>query len=447
MGSFKMKIRKTIFLITVIIALLLPILNQKNGLLVNRNEKININVDPIVAVNGNSGFSGSGFTGFGTESQPYILENKVIDGGGLSCISITDTDAYFIIRNCIIYNGTHGMELDNVTNGKIINVTSHSNSASGILIYQNCSKIKCIENTVYNNSDYGFYLFGQPCDNNLIHNNTIYNNTRGIYVFQGANFNNLTDNRLYEHSKIGIFLHSAPNSTATGNIIFNNDEGIVILNSNNASCTNNYIYDNNNGIRMESSDTGNVSDNLIKNNVDTGIIVLQSDSNTISWNAIHENAICLNETSSTGNNIFNNSCSLATLTEGGFNPSTGDTQTDFVYSVKYTDPDNLPPTSIKVIINGVEHDMTKLTSSDNIYHDGCIYVYTTTLPAGSSHTHYFEAGDLMDISRSPATGADLGPYVETAPIPGFTWIYGLLSILFVFGLILVLNRKKQIIII
>ncbi|MHA1311765.1 MAG: hypothetical protein ACTSQO_12705 [Candidatus Helarchaeota archaeon] len=48
----------------------------------------------------------------------------------------------------------------------------------------------------------------------------------------------------------------------------------------------------------------------------------------------------------------------------------------------------------------------------------------------------------MDITRSPATGADLKPYVESAPIPGFTWIYELLSIFFVFGLILAINQKK-----
>ncbi|TFF85430.1 MAG: hypothetical protein EU551_04080, partial [Promethearchaeota archaeon] len=236
------------------------------------------------------------------------------------------------------------------------------------------------------------------------------------------------------------------NCTVTGNIAYDNDEGIATSNCDNTSIIDNFLHTNNDGIRLSgNSDNNNVSVNLIKNNVDTGIFMSQSDSNIISWNAIHGNAICLNETLSTGNNIFNNSCTLATLTEGGFNPSSGDTNTDFVYSVKYTDPDNLPPSGINVIINGVEHDMTKLTPSDNTYHDGCIYVYTTTLPAGSSHTHYFEAGDLMDTSRSPATGEDLGPYVESAPIPGFTWIYGLLGIFFVFGLILVLNRKKQII--
>ncbi|TFF97382.1 MAG: hypothetical protein EU547_04450, partial [Promethearchaeota archaeon] len=254
-----MKIRKKLFLVSVIILLLLSIVNQKNGLSENQNENLSKNLDPIVVVNGNGGFTGSGFTGFGTESQPYILENKVINGEFSHCIYISNTDAHFIIRNSIVYNGSHGVYLDNVTNGKFINVTSHGNPNSGILIYQNCENIQYINSTIYNNNANGFYLYGPFCENCLIQNNIIYNNTKGIYVYQGANFHNITDNTLYDHSQIGIFLHNVVNCTVTGNIAYDNDEGIATSNCDNTSIIDNFLHTNNDGIRLSgNSDNNNV---------------------------------------------------------------------------------------------------------------------------------------------------------------------------------------------
>jgi len=44
-------------------------------------------------------------TGNGTYSEPYIIEDLVIDGGGSgSCISIENSDVYFKIDNCSVYN-------------------------------------------------------------------------------------------------------------------------------------------------------------------------------------------------------------------------------------------------------------------------------------------------------------------------------------------------------
>lgn len=440
-----MKIRKTIFLISVLFILLLPVLNKNTEVSENHNAPINMKVDPIVIVNNNSAFTGAGFTGLGSESQPYILENKVINGFYSHCIYISNTNAHFIIKNSILYNGSYGIYLNNASNGKIINVTSRNNQNSGTIIYQGSTNITCINNTIYDNNDYGIWLYGPDSEHCLIHNNTIYNNIRGVYIFQGAHFNNITDNTFYEHSQEGIFLHSSSNCTVTGNIADNNDDGIATSNCQDTSFIDNYLHDNNEGFHFGSSDNNNISANFIKNNNETGIYLSQSDSNIISWNTIHGNAACINQSSSTGNNIFNNSCNLATLSERNFSPSSGDTQTTFTYSVRYTDAENFAPIYIKVVINGVAHDMVKLTSSDDTYDDGCTYVYTTTLPAGSLHSHYFEAGDMMDTTRTPASGEDLGPNVQPAPIPGFTWIYGLFGIVLILGLILVLNHEHRLI--
>ena len=70
-------------------------------------------------------------SGSGSWTDPYVIENITINGQGSgNCIEIRNSDAYFIVRNCTLYNsGTSnnaGIKLDNVENGTIINNNCHS---------------------------------------------------------------------------------------------------------------------------------------------------------------------------------------------------------------------------------------------------------------------------------------------------------------------------------
>lgn len=75
--------------------------------------------DPII-IHSNQGFELLEFTGEGTATDPYIIESLNITAMD-RCISISDTTAYFIIRNCFLYS-THGyygiaLSFENVQNG------------------------------------------------------------------------------------------------------------------------------------------------------------------------------------------------------------------------------------------------------------------------------------------------------------------------------------------
>lgn len=65
--------------------------------------------------------------GSGTESDPYIIENLEINGGGIgSCILIENSNDYFKIENCYVHNTGNeyydaGIKLINVDNGQLIN--------------------------------------------------------------------------------------------------------------------------------------------------------------------------------------------------------------------------------------------------------------------------------------------------------------------------------------
>jgi hypothetical protein len=44
-------------------------------------------------------------SGNGTASNPYIIENWDINASSANGIDISNTNAYFIIRNCVIHDG------------------------------------------------------------------------------------------------------------------------------------------------------------------------------------------------------------------------------------------------------------------------------------------------------------------------------------------------------
>ncbi len=100
-----------------------------------------------------------------------------------------------------------------------------------------------------------------------------------------------------------------------------------------------------------------------------------------------------------------------TLTNGTMDPSTGNTTTIFTFTVVYTDANNDAPGYIVVIIDGVEHMMTKVTPSDIDYTDGCVYQYTTTLPQGT-HNYSFKTSDGTSSQQYPPSGSTTSVITE-----------------------------------
>ena len=131
----------------------------------NKNPKISEVSGKIHIIN-NSGwvvFKNAGnCTGNGTYSEPYVIEDLVIDGEGSgSCIWIENSDVYFKIENCKFYNSggsmTSGIRLDNTNNGFLIDNDCSSNNGGIRLINSDNNTIS--GNTVINNEGIGLYLF------------------------------------------------------------------------------------------------------------------------------------------------------------------------------------------------------------------------------------------------------------------------------------------------
>ena len=158
----------------------------------NFNSQLN-DSDPI-RINGNTQLrdqaNEKGWLGNGTKSDPYSIDGlKIIGSGSNILISISNTELYFRISNCILIGGSRGIFLSNVTNSYIISNIIYNNSNYGIYLSSSGSTT-IINNTITSNG-HGIGL--SSANSNTIVNNTIVNNNRGVYLFS-SNFSNVVDN-------------------------------------------------------------------------------------------------------------------------------------------------------------------------------------------------------------------------------------------------------------
>jgi parallel beta-helix repeat protein len=211
-------------------------------------------------------------TGNGTYSDPYIIRDLEIDGGGSgSCILIENSDVFFIIINCRVSNAgetDYGIKLFNASNG-LINNNSVSNSR-GIRVYGGNNN-KITGNSVNSNSEVGIEL--DSSNNNLISGNTAKDHSfYGIFVDGGDN-NTITKNTC-ENNTIGICLQGAHNSFISENIAsYNNNSGITIVGgaSFNNLISRNIIDNNTNGVVLIGCGYNNITENIISRSGNVGI--------------------------------------------------------------------------------------------------------------------------------------------------------------------------------
>jgi len=158
-------------------------------------------------------------TGEGTSSNPYIIQNFEIDAGGSgSCIKIENSDVYFRVENCMLYNaGVYaGIELNNVTKGILV-INNCTSSFYGIRL-DHWSDNNTITKNICNSNLYGIYLI--VANNNFIFDNIVSNNNNtGIGIFSGASFNNLISGNIMDNNTYGVVLIGCGYNNITENII------------------------------------------------------------------------------------------------------------------------------------------------------------------------------------------------------------------------------------
>ena len=224
------------------------------------------------------------FTGYGNSTHPYIIKDLEIDGQDsiFSCISIQNSDVYFQIENCTLYNATHAIYLRNVTNAIISDVKIYDNYYNGIyaesitnLILNNISS--------FNNERYGIYL-RYVMNSTISNSNFSYNQERGLIASNAENLN-VSNTSCSNNIYCGISLSASRNSYIN-NITSsaNGYDGISLYYCENCTVLNSILMNNPAiGIDMDSSVNNTLQDNNITD-CGEGIYIEQSISSKLIGN-------------------------------------------------------------------------------------------------------------------------------------------------------------------
>lgn len=171
-------------------------------------------------VDGNDTFSIQGFSGSGTEANPYVIDDVLISvSPGVFGITIRNTDAYFVINNSrIVGSQGGGVFLDNATNGKIRNSSFELLDLCIQIQYSdNCS----VEYSKLENVGLGVYII--LSDWFIFKSNIISGTSRAALTFAGAGNSTVSNNIITDIDFIsglaGIHIAGSGNTTFTDNII------------------------------------------------------------------------------------------------------------------------------------------------------------------------------------------------------------------------------------
>lgn len=154
---------------------------------------------PII-IESDSDFQLRGFTGSGTQADPYVLEYMNISNDYGQCIVIEHTSAYFIIRHSVMRSIDDAMYLNAMGNGTVEDCTIRA-YLSGIQA-DNCTSLDIIGNDIVGSAS-GVSLSG--VNGSEVQNCRIHHSNNGL-IIQRSQSINITDCVLYGNFGYGIHI-------------------------------------------------------------------------------------------------------------------------------------------------------------------------------------------------------------------------------------------------
>jgi len=316
-------------------------------------------------------------TGSGSNSDPFKIDSLEIDGGGSgNCIFIEDSEVYFTVQNCEIYNaGENGISLYNVNNSQLIGNDCTNNTWEGI----------SLDRSNYNNVT-GNYL----SDNN---GDGIYLGASGSSGIIYSCYNNISRNTIRANEEDGIFISGdgwgsalvkVNNNTISANIITINEEGGLFVSADGF------------GAAIVKVNNNSISGNIISANEDHGIYlsVWQEESSDVELKYSNITGNTLIENGRSG--ILLDNCSYTTLTENKL----------YGNGIAFTEL--IPPHTSKYLTHTID--------TTNTANDKPIYYYTSEIGLGAED--FTDAGQIIlmfcedsVISDVDVSNASIGIYI------------------------------------
>jgi parallel beta-helix repeat protein len=264
---------------------------------------------PIV-ISSNADFTpANGVTGgSGSWDSPYVIEGWEIDASTATGVSISNTDAHFIINNSYIHSGGtvfRGIEFSSVQNGAI-DRSVISDNLEGVSI-SSSTKVNMTSNKVYGNAGNGVYITSSQ--NVRIASNQVYDNIgNGIYFYYCYPSTIIDTNTISVNAGNGIYLWRCMDFEITGNTVSGNDaHGVALKDTTNITVTSNTVDSNKEtGIRLDQSDHAGIVNNTISLNGAGGVSLGGSSYANIDSNNISNGGISLGFNSDNSNITSNN---------------------------------------------------------------------------------------------------------------------------------------------
>ncbi|MGA1822822.1 MAG: right-handed parallel beta-helix repeat-containing protein [Thermoplasmatota archaeon] len=238
-----------------------------------------------IKIDGNSDFTSANgvSSGSGTESDPFIIENFRIDASEETGIFINNTDKYFIIRNCRIFDGSihepiinDGILLRYVSNGSVQNCLLENNN--GGVAGNSCSNMVVHNNTATSNFD-GIRFYG-PGSNLIITNNSCFDDGMAIQLRNDVDNSFVANNTCMRSRHVGIDIRS------------DCDNNIIEYNHCLEAYDTYYAEDSNAvGISVDYSSNNVIRYNNCSGNSARGILIEFSDNNLIEGNTLMNNKV------------------------------------------------------------------------------------------------------------------------------------------------------------
>ena len=214
--------------------------------------------------------------GSGTEDDPFIIENWVIQDCDEVAMLIRFTDAYLVVRNVVISGALGGIYLYKVENVVIENVILYSNEDAGS--YLNTVRNCRVQNSYVHNNGHEGIIF-RYSENVTVSGNLIeWNDWEGVMVEYSQNVT-INDNRIVGNGFLpnpsiveylgygGVYIVSASECEISRNWIGQNVEGVCAFMSDHLLVIANYgISDNVIGIALEDCTLSQVYWNNMLNN-------------------------------------------------------------------------------------------------------------------------------------------------------------------------------------
>lgn len=174
--------------------------------------------DGAIEMTSNAEMAQESSSGVGTRNDPYIIENKVINS--LDCVRISNTDAFFVIRNSEFSNGLYDnpgiviIEFVNVEHGTIENCYIHGGDIG--ISFRGATDCHIVNSETY--EAYDGILFDNS-NNCTVVGSTSFGNAIGV-MLANADYCDIINNSVYSNSARGIHLEAfSENNTIAGNEI------------------------------------------------------------------------------------------------------------------------------------------------------------------------------------------------------------------------------------